>query len=254
MPISGPAAGILGAAAGINAMLRGQIKGEVSRQQRERQLAEFDQQQQQLDIRAQESRTRADASGMTQEELIQQEIWVKWRTNPSSLTPDERIAIGLRRPASSSTTGRAPTLVELAHDAARGDITPEEFDETASNYMKFKNVPIVDQLFMQILGRTPKTRDRVHETDQGNFTTTTVVKENIPILEQYNTAIAGFKTVQLRLQSEGIYPTIEDIDAALGEEADNNPLGGDTQGPLTIEQELERLYNRKTELESAPDQ
>jgi len=101
MPVSGPAAGMLGAAAGINAMLRGQIRGEMLRQERERQMADYGLREQQLDIQRQEIEASAQKLGRTPEQIQRDEIILKWRTRGiEALSQEEKTFIGLVRPAS----------------------------------------------------------------------------------------------------------------------------------------------------------
>ena len=101
-----------------------------------------------------------------------------------------------------------------------------------------------------IAAKVAKTRETVHVTP-GALPQTDVIRENIGILEQYQTAIRGYQLVLPRLQAEGIIPTDQDIDAiieSLGEES--NPLGPGTQGPLTRDQERQMIDAQLGELDA----
>jgi len=250
MPISRVGAGLLGASQGINAMLRGRIRGEMARQQKEQQIAEFGQREQQLEIQRQQIQMKAQDSQMTPEEAIKQETWVRFRTDPNSLNRDDRIILGLEKARTPSTS--SPTLLDLAYDAATGQngMTPETFEKVRRYYASFKDVGATDQLFNQILERVQKTRDKAVPTGMmGNLQQYTVLKENISPVEQYQMAITTYKKLLPTLQYNGVVPDQEAIDNALGIGGPPQPGDASFSGPLTVDQELNLLRNDPDVLE-----
>jgi len=251
MPTSRIAAGLLGASQGINAMLRGRIRGEMARQQKEKEIAEFGQREQQLEIQRQQIQMKAQDSQMTPEEAIKQETWVRFRTDPGSLNRDDRIILGLEKARTPSTS--SPTLVDLAYDAATGQngMTPEIFEKTRRNYASFKDVNPTDHLFGQILERVQKTRDIAIPTGKlGQLQQYTVLKENISPVEQYQMAITAYNKLLPALQYNGIVPDQEAIDDALGIGGPPRPGDPSFSGPLSVDQELNLLRNDPDVLEA----
>lgn len=250
MAISSGAAGILGASAGINAMLRGQIRGEMLRQQKEVQIAEFGQREQQLEIQRQSIEQRAQETEQTPEELMRQEIILRWKTEGiEKLTDEDKIFIGLARPP-----GQGPathtSLLGLAERAAKGEITEEEWNSTLDNYLALtgQNPSVGDQLLGLAWARTPKTKERVDRSKRvGGLEQPVVVNEPVPFTEQIATTLDAYRVLDSAYRATGILPPADTIDEIIKDigKAQPQTQGAYWQGPLTIEQEIQMLEGQE---------